>query len=162
MIAHLIGRTPCPHASDRAKKKAAEIKKGKGKRVKESDSESDADDESDSQPPLKKPRKQIFRNVEKAMRQPELQVWRGANIPFSAAEVERVREQFLRATVSANLPFRWTEDIEIIKLLLMFRSTACDVIPSREVIAGSLLDSASAEVEKMLRTALKGQCAVLS
>ncbi|KAJ7113553.1 ribonuclease H-like domain-containing protein [Mycena epipterygia] len=160
MIAHLIGAKPCPRASDRARKKATELKKGK-KRAKESDAESDADNESDSAPPSKKLKK-VFRNVEKAMRQPELQVWRGANIPFSTAEVERVREQFLRATVSANLPFRWIEDIEVIKLLLMFRSTACDVIPSREVIAGSLLNSASAEVEKKLRAALKGQYVVLS
>ncbi|KAJ7234711.1 hypothetical protein C8J57DRAFT_1249061 [Mycena rebaudengoi] len=43
----------------------------------------------------------------------------GTNIPFSSAEIERVRNQFLRATISANLPFRWTEDIEIIKLFIM-------------------------------------------
>jgi hypothetical protein len=158
MIAHLIGRAPCPHASARATKIAKEIKKGK-KPAAESDSES-AEDEEEVRPSKK--RKQVFRNVEKAMRQPELKVYRGANIPFSSAEVERVREQFLRATVSANLPFRWTEDVEVIKLLLMFRSTACDVIPSRDVLSGTLLDAASAEVEKKLREALYRKYAMLS
>jgi hypothetical protein len=103
----------------------------------------------------------VFRNVEKAMKQPELKVYRGANIPFSSSELERIRAQFLRATVSANLPFRWTEDVEVIKLLLMFRSTACDAIPSRDVLSGTLLDKASSEVEKTLRAALKLKYVVL-
>lgn len=61
----------------------------------ESDSES-MEDEEEVRPTKK--RKQVFRNVEKAMKQPELKVYWGANIPFSSAEVERLREQFLRAT----------------------------------------------------------------
>ncbi|KAJ7437344.1 ribonuclease H-like domain-containing protein, partial [Mycena latifolia] len=157
MIAHLIGTKACLHASSKARRVAKELRDGKGKKV-ESD-ESDADDESDPQP---KKRKKIFRDVEKVMRQPELQVYRGASIPFSAAEAERVRNQFLRATVSANLPFRWSEDVEIIKLFLMFRSTACDVMPSREVIGGSLLDRASNEIERKLKASLKSRYVVLS
>ncbi|KAJ6543742.1 hypothetical protein DFH09DRAFT_1088606 [Mycena vulgaris] len=158
MIAHLIGSRPCPHASATAKSTAKKIKTGKGKAPAP---DSDADDESDPQPASKK-RKAIFRSVDKAMKQPELQVYRGANIPFSAAEVERLRVQFLRATVSANLPFLWTEDVEIIKLFIMFRSTACDVLPARDVISGTLLNNASAEVEKNLRAELKTQYVVLS
>ncbi|KAF7368096.1 DUF659 domain-containing protein [Mycena sanguinolenta] len=156
MLAHLIGRSACPHASAEAKKKAKAING-----TKPAAADSDADDESDPGPPSKK-RKAVFRNVNKAMKQPELKVYRGANIPFSSSELERVRAQFLRATVSANLPFRWTEDVEVIKLFIMFRAMACDAIPSREVLAGSLLDSASADVEKNLRAALKNKYVVLS
>ncbi|KAJ6481303.1 ribonuclease H-like domain-containing protein [Mycena vitilis] len=153
MLAHLVGASACEYASSQAKKKAVQIKAGKA--VVESSSDIDGDDESDSQPKSKK-RKKIFLDVSKAMKQPELKVYRGANIPFSADEEERLRLQFARATISANLPFRWTEDVEVIKLFIMFRSTAGDVIPSREVISGSLLDRLSATVEKHLRTALKG------
>ncbi|KAJ7931944.1 hypothetical protein B0H13DRAFT_1857362 [Mycena leptocephala] len=152
MIAHLIGRTRCPHASARATKIAKEIKKGK-KQAAESDSES-MEDEEEVRPTKK--RKQVFRNVEKAMKQPELKVLPGS------AEVEHLREQFLRATVPANLPFRWTEDVEVIKLFIMFRSTVCEVIPTRDVLSGTLLNAANSEVEKKLREALYHKYAMLS
>ncbi|KAJ7917761.1 ribonuclease H-like domain-containing protein [Mycena leptocephala] len=152
VLAHLIGRNACPHVSAETKRKARDSTAPAA--------ESDADDESDPQRASKK-RKAVFRNVEKAMKQPELKVYRGANIPFSSSELERIRAQFLRATVSANLPFRWTEDVEVIKLFLMFRSTACDAIPSRDVLSGTLLDKASSEVEKALRAALKLKYVVL-
>ncbi|KAJ7237891.1 ribonuclease H-like domain-containing protein [Mycena haematopus] len=156
MLAHLIGRDPCPHISAETKKKAKALKNSTPLAA-----DSDADNDSDPQPAPKK-RKAVFRNVEKAMRQPELTVYRGANIPFSSSELERVRAQFLRATVSANLPFRWTEDVEVIKLFIMFRALACDAIPSRDVLSGTLLNKASIEVEKALRTALKLKYVVLS
>ncbi|KAJ6564027.1 hypothetical protein B0H19DRAFT_1233169 [Mycena capillaripes] len=156
MIAHLIGQHPCRYASDRAKSVAQRERKGKRP---QSASESDADDESDSQRPKK--RKKVFAAVAKAMKQPELQVYRGANIPFGEAELARLREQFVRATISANLPFRWTEDIEIIKLFIMFRSTAANVTPSRDVLSGSLLDQLHDTVEKKLRANLKGKRCVL-
>ncbi|KAJ6623275.1 hypothetical protein B0H10DRAFT_1944001 [Mycena sp. CBHHK59/15] len=68
--------------------------------------------------------------VEKSMEQTQLKVFKGLNIPFSDAQVEAVCTQFCRATISANLPFRWTVDPEIIKLFLMFRSTATDIMPA--------------------------------
>ncbi|KAJ7234556.1 hypothetical protein C8J57DRAFT_1249115 [Mycena rebaudengoi] len=80
MIAHLIGRKPCPYASSVAKRKAAQIK---------------------------------------AMTRHEAAGTGGANIPFSSAEIEHVCNQFLHTTISANLPFQWTEDVEIIKLFIM-------------------------------------------
>jgi predicted Zn-dependent peptidase len=62
MTAHLIGRTPCPHASARATKIANEIKKGK-KQAAESDSESMEDEEEVRRT---KKCKQVFRNVDKS------------------------------------------------------------------------------------------------
>ncbi|KAJ7028223.1 ribonuclease H-like domain-containing protein [Mycena alexandri] len=146
MIAHIIGSNPCPYTSAKAKKTATTLK-NKGKAAAAA-----SDSEEDEEPNPK--RRKLFQAVEKVMKQPELVVYRGANIPFSKAEIERVREQFLRATVSANLPFRWVEDGEIIKLFIMFRSTACDVIPSRDVLSGTLLDAAWREVEKQLQEVL--------
>ena len=40
--------------------------------------------------------------------------------------------------------------------------TACDVIPSRQALAGSLLDEESQRVEKCLVEALKGKYVVLA
>ncbi|KAJ7838351.1 hypothetical protein B0H14DRAFT_3459380 [Mycena olivaceomarginata] len=91
------------------------------------------------------------------MQQTELKVFRGLNIPFNDAQSEIVRNQFLRATISANLPFRWTLDPEIIKLFFMFRSTATDVMPSDKVISGRLLDEAAARVEKEIVSTVKGK-----
>ncbi|KAJ7245930.1 hypothetical protein B0H12DRAFT_1073385 [Mycena haematopus] len=154
MIAHLIGgKVACPYASDAAKQAAKALKKGKS---------TAAASDSEEEHPRHKKRKKVFRDVDKAMKQPELKVYRGANIPFSWAELDRIQEQFLRATVSTNLPFRWTEDVEVIKLFLMFRSTACNVIPSRDVISGKLLNAAHAEVEEKLREALDKKFVVLS
>ncbi|KAJ6615716.1 hypothetical protein B0H10DRAFT_2435314 [Mycena sp. CBHHK59/15] len=154
MIAHLIGANPCPYAMPEAQKHAKKIKNGKAPAT------DSADDGSDNEQPMKK--RKLFCKVENLMKQTELQVFRGLNIPFNKDEVARIQQQFLRATVSANLLFRWTENPEIIKLMIMFRATACGVIPSREVISGRLLDAASAEVEKTLQGALKGQNVVLS
>lgn len=153
MIAHLVGSRPCKYASANAKSTARAIKKGKSKAA--------TDDSEEDEEPGKKRRK-LFQNVEKVMTQPELVVYRGAQIPFSKPEVERVREQFLCATVSGNLPFRWVEDAEVIKLFIMFRSTACDVIPSRDVLSGTLLDAAWTQVEKQLEEALYKQYCMLS
>jgi hypothetical protein len=52
--------------------------------------------------------------------------------------------------------------VEVIKLFIMFRSMACDVIPARDVLSGTLLNAASSEVEKKLREALYHKYAILS
>lgn len=149
MIAHLIGKNPvpCPHASAAATKTAKRVKEGTSK-------ESDAvvDDE-----PSRKRKRTEFQVVEKNMQQSHLKVFKGLAIPFSDAQAEIVRNQFLRATISANLPFRWTINPEIIKLFLMFRSTATDVIPSDEVISGRLLDEEAAKVDQAVANILKGR-----
>ncbi|KAJ7903186.1 ribonuclease H-like domain-containing protein [Mycena leptocephala] len=129
MIAHLIGHAPCPHASARATKIAKEIKKGK-KPAAESDSES-AEDEEEVRPSKK--RKQVFRNVEKAMRQPELKL--GGSRAGARA-----------GSAGNSLP------ISLFDGRRMWR----------DVVSGTLLDAASAEVEKKLREALCRKYAMLS
>jgi len=73
-----------------------------------------------------------------------------------------VKRQFLQATISANLPFQWTDDPEVIKLFLLFQSAACDVILPRKVLAGRLLDEESTKVESELVEALKNRYCTMS
>jgi hypothetical protein len=74
--------------------------------VKDDVAATDADDESEeSSAPVKK-RKRIFWKVQESMRQTELKVFKGISIPFNDEQEELVRNQFLCATISANLPFR--------------------------------------------------------
>jgi hypothetical protein len=148
MIAHLIS---CPHASAAAKKVAKQLKGEKSK-----------DDTDDDDAPSRKRKRVEFVALEKAMQQTELKVFRGLNIPFNDAQSKIVRDQFLCATISANLPFRWTLDPEIIKLFLMFRSTATDIMPSNKVISGRLLDEAVARVDKEIVSTVKGKYATIS
>ncbi|KAJ6595994.1 hypothetical protein B0H10DRAFT_1828712 [Mycena sp. CBHHK59/15] len=142
----------CPHASAAAKKMAKDVRAGKSTVPKDSD-----DDE-----PTRKRKRVEFKRVEKSMEQTQLKVFKGLNIPFSDAQAEAVRTQFCRATISANLPFRWTVDPEIIKLFLMFRSTATDVMPADNVISGRLLDEEAAKVDKEVVRAVKGRYATAS
>ncbi|KAJ6605628.1 hypothetical protein B0H10DRAFT_1820812 [Mycena sp. CBHHK59/15] len=157
MIAHLIA---CPHASASAKKVAKQEKGGKSTASTSKTSTADASSSDDGAPAKKK--RKVFKNVERNMRQSELKVFRGIDIPFSDAQAEMIRTQFLRATISANLPFRWTLDPEIIKLFLMFRSTATDVMPSDKVVSGRLLDEETAKVDKQVVKALNGKYVTVS
>jgi hypothetical protein len=131
MIAHLIG---CPHASDAAKKQAKQLKGGNNsKQPVQSVAESGDEVNSDGGNPRKQKR---FKDVEMNMKQSQLKAFRGVDMPFNSSQSEMIRTQFLHATISANLPFRWTTDPEVIKLFLMFRSTATDVMPTNKVISG--------------------------
>ncbi|KAJ7816154.1 hypothetical protein B0H14DRAFT_2602864 [Mycena olivaceomarginata] len=86
----------------------------------------------------------------------------GVDMPFSHAQRDLVQTQFLRANVSANLPFRWTLNPDVIKLFLMFRSTATDVMPTAKVISGRLLDKEEVKLRKKMVKALKGKCGTAS
>ena len=160
MIAHILGKggsIPCQNASVEARKMAKALKgglNGKGKRGREGSS-SDSDSDSKKKPPKKK----LLTKIEK---QPQLKVFRGIHVPFTPEQEDIVREQFLRATISANLPFRWVEDPEVMTLFLLFQSTAGNVLPSRQQISGQLLDKANERVTKRLKVLLRGQYAVLA
>ncbi|KAF8871225.1 hypothetical protein CPB84DRAFT_1967825 [Gymnopilus junonius] len=151
MIVHILGKggnNPCPNASREARNMAKELQKKAGKRVRE-----DSEDEEDSQPKKRK----LLTKVEASLKQSKLQVFRGIQVPFSGEQAKIVQTQFLRATISANLPFRWVEDIEVIKLFYLFRATAGDVIPTRQQVSGRLLDDANSVVTKLLKEALRGK-----
>ena len=97
----------------------------------------------------------------KAMKQTELKVFKGPNIPFTKEEARKIGRQLLRATHSANLPERWIEDPEVIAAFLVFRSTALDVLPSRRQLGGSLLNDFGDEVEGNLLKSIRGKRATL-
>ncbi|KAK6983944.1 ribonuclease H-like domain-containing protein [Favolaschia claudopus] len=135
---------------------AAEARAVKASNNKRSRDESaDADNTADSAKPSKK--HASFLAVEKKMKQPQLKVFKGIDMPFNDAQTDMVKAQFLRATVSANLPFLWTTDAEVIKLFLMFRSRATDVMPSDDVLSGRLLDESAAQVDSDVKAELAGK-----
>jgi hypothetical protein len=158
MITHLIGQQTLSICVERSKESGKDRTRG----AKDDTASTDADDESEGPSMPAKKRKRIFGKVKESMKQTELKVFKGISIPFKDTQETLIRNQFLRATISANLPFRWTEDAEVIKLFLLFQSTACDVIPSRRALAGSLLNEESQRVEKCLAEALKGKYVVLA
>ena len=160
MIAHILGKgssAPCQNTTPEARKIAQRLKKGKGKRLREESGSSD--DDTEGKPG---PKKKLLTKVETSMKQSQLKVFRGIHVPFTDEQRGLVHEQFLRATISANLPFRWVEDPEVLTLFLLFRSTASDVIPSRKQIAGQILDNANLEVLKRLKAELQGEYAVMA
>ncbi|KAF5387115.1 hypothetical protein D9615_001638 [Tricholomella constricta] len=160
MMAHILGKgghNPCPNVSSEVRKAVKALKKGKEKRERE-----DSEDELTHGDVTKPAKKRLLTKVENSMKQPQLKVFRGLSVPFSPEQEEIVRKQFLCATLSANLPFRWVEDPEIIILFLLFRSAAGDVIPSRQQISGKLLDDADLVVTKQLKSLLNGQYGVLA
>lgn len=152
MIAHLIGRNPCPHASEAARELAHTLKGLK--KGGESGSTSTSSN--------KRKGASVITNVAKKMRQTELKVFRGVDIPFSEEEATAVERQVLKATVSANLPFRWIENPEIIKLFHMLRTQAYKVLPSRRVIATRLLREEGERVDADLKILFKEKYVTLS
>ncbi|KAF5350732.1 hypothetical protein D9757_012594 [Collybiopsis confluens] len=143
MIAHILGgEKPCRYASNAATVTAKVLRKRiqdtrrKGKRERDGSSGDDEGPGDISEPAPSKRRRAVDR-VEK--HQTKRKVFKGISIPFSDEEEKTIHTQFTRATISANLPFQWVEDPEIIKLFSMFRSCAGNVIPSSKVLAGRLL-----------------------
>jgi hypothetical protein len=163
MVAHVLGKggsNPCPNASAAARNAARTVrKKGKGKReLEEVSTDNDVDNDQKSKPAKKK----LLTKIERSFTQSQLKVFRGIQVPFNSEQAEIVCEQFLRATISANLPFRWVEDPEVVSLFLLFRSTATDVIPSRHQMSGQLLNRANDNVTGRQKVLLRGQYAVLT
>lgn len=65
-------------------------------------------------------RKKLLNNVEAYLKQSQLKFFCGINVPFTPEQQDAVHEQFLCATISANLLFRWVEDPEVMALFLLF------------------------------------------
>ncbi|KAJ3726487.1 ribonuclease H-like domain-containing protein [Lentinula guzmanii] len=159
MIAHILGgEKPCHFASPAAKAKANELRRKFQNHKWEREAGVEVIEDTSSPQPSKK-RKAVDR-VETIQTKPK--VFKGISIPFNDEEKKAIHKQFLRATISANLPFPWVEDPEVIKLFLMFRSAAGNVIPSREVVGGRLLSEEYERVEQELETELKGKKVTLT
>ncbi|KAK1234446.1 hypothetical protein PQX77_002350 [Marasmius sp. AFHP31] len=60
-----------------------------------------------------------------------------------------------------NLPDQWVEDLEVIKLFLLFRSKAINAMPLHQQIGGKLLDEAHIGVVELLKSILKGKYVTL-
>ncbi|KAE9397312.1 hypothetical protein BT96DRAFT_957953 [Gymnopus androsaceus JB14] len=162
MVAHILGgERSCLHASSEATEKAKELKKKKqkGKRARTDEVEEDVDSTNNSSPAPSKKHKAVDRVVKQ---QTKLKVFKGISIPFTDEQEKEVHTQFLRATVSANLPYSWVSDPEVIKLLIMFCSCAGDVIPSRKVLAERLLKEEHQRVEEELKSQLEGKKVTLT
>ncbi|KAG6871834.1 hypothetical protein C0995_015895, partial [Termitomyces sp. Mi166 len=160
MIAHILGKNranPYLNVSVQALKIAKTLKKGKGKRSKNEALENEADDEKEGRKP-----KKLLIKVKVLMKQSQLKVFCGVNIPFTPEQEEVIQKQFFQATVSANLPFRWIEDSEVMTLFLLFWSTAGDVIPSQKQVLGQLLDNTNNVVTDQLKTSLQEKYVVLT
>lgn len=112
MAAHVLGKGdshPCPNSSAAAQNAARTVRnaKGKGKRgLEESSTDDDVDNDQKSKPAKKK----LLTKIERSFTQSQLKILRGIEVPFNSEQADIVHEQFLRATISANLPFRWVED----------------------------------------------------
>ena len=122
MIAHILGKNghnPCANASNEAQNTAREEKKGKKKKREREDPGSGSENDGEK----KKAKRKLLTTVQTTLKQSQLKVFRGIQVPFTKEQEAIVHEQFLRATTSANLPFRWVEDPEVISLFLLFRST---------------------------------------
>ncbi|KAF8910219.1 hypothetical protein CPB84DRAFT_1812890 [Gymnopilus junonius] len=79
-------------------------------------------------------KRKIIAKVENHMKQTQLKVFRGIQVPFTAEQVPVVQAQFLRVTV----------------------------IPSRYQISGPLLDDANATVTQNMKKTLQGEYAVIA
>lgn len=160
MIAHIVGKTPCPHASKEAQRIAKQEKEGlKQKKRDRVTSDEEGGDEDGSK------RQRSNANTwtpAPTLQQSKLKPVKGIDMPFPESDIPTIQQQFLRATISANLPFAWTTNIEVVKLFSMFRSRAEDVIPDRQVVAGRLLNEASLAVDETMKQRLKGQNVTIS
>ncbi|KAF8888469.1 ribonuclease H-like domain-containing protein [Gymnopilus junonius] len=108
------------------------------------------------------PKRKLLTKVKASLKQTQLKVFRGINVPFTEEQQKIVSKQFLRATISVNLPFRWVDDPEIIKLFLLFRATVDEAMPNCQQLSGRLLDNADAAVMQRLKQVLRGEYVVLA
>ncbi|KAF8903395.1 hypothetical protein CPB85DRAFT_1377091 [Mucidula mucida] len=144
MLHHLVS---CPNVAA-AVRKGCCSRKGVRNGGKDNDG-SEGDDEADAGP-SRPPKRQRLEATKQMLKQTHLKVFKGINIPFSALEKAAVQAQFMRATISANLPFRWTDDPEVISLFLMMRATADEVIPERCLLSGKLLNMAANNIDQVI------------
>ena len=83
--------------------------------------------------------------------------YKGVDIPFSALEKDTIKAQSLWAVISVNLPFRVFEDLEVLKLIKMLRTTGPEIMPTGKVVGGWLLNKASTISRDKLAKLLQGQ-----
>jgi hypothetical protein len=152
LVAHILGRHGTNKACLYATKEA--IAEAKAHR----DDNNDITSTKPSKRPLNDDPKAVSTSKKaKTTHQTSLKVYNALEMPFSSDEKAAVRVQALRAVISANLPFRAFEDIEMLKLFGMLRNGSPAILPSRKVLAGSLLNQVAKIVDRNLSEMLYGQ-----
>ncbi|KAJ7203654.1 ribonuclease H-like domain-containing protein [Mycena pura] len=168
----------CAHSTDDERKLAAQVnptkkeakeaaadaeRRAKKRKAGVDESNSDADDEGSGHGNGGTSRKRkAVRRVESSLKQSQLKVFKGIDLPFTKDQKTAIEGQTLRATQSANLPERWTDDPEVLKLFMMLRSRAGEVIPSRAVLGGRLLDEANDAIDAQTKEELEGESVLMS
>ncbi|KAI5823255.1 hypothetical protein K523DRAFT_255488 [Schizophyllum commune Tattone D] len=156
MANHILGsgnRPGCPHASKSARKDAKWIKEESG---------GSDDEESEAGSSSKRKKVKRMERLNKVLTQSTLKAYKGNDMPFPKESIGPLERQAERATLSANLPWRWIEDIEVQILFYMMRTEAPAVLPTAFVLSGRLLDEMGKEVEGKIEHALKGRSVTLS
>ncbi|KAJ6460569.1 ribonuclease H-like domain-containing protein, partial [Mycena sanguinolenta] len=151
-ITHILGGkdiSPCPHASDAAKKLATSLRDAAYAAKQAKHKAGPAASAGKTQASTA--------GAEKRRKQGVFQVFSGLDQPFSTAEAAEIQAQALRATVSAGLPFRVWENVEVQKLFGLLRSGAPEILPSRKLIGGRLLNEAAQTVEERMEHTLRGE-----
>ncbi|KAJ7787295.1 hypothetical protein B0H14DRAFT_2304085, partial [Mycena olivaceomarginata] len=151
-ITHILGSrttSACPHASKAAQTEAKAQREG-------------AQAAKAAAPSRKRARSpstagSVDVTAQKKIKQTMLRTYTGNDMPFSAAEVDAIEAQALRAIISSNSPFRLFEDPEMLTLFGMMRSQGPQILPSAKVIGGRLFNEGSESVEAKLATVLKGK-----
>ena len=150
--AHLLGvgrtgKNACPHAGkdacDAAKAVRAASKgdteESAGSKHSRTDSNINTNSAGPSSaPPAKKAKQSIISN----------HMFTGTDMPFSSVQKEAIRDQALRAVISANLPFHVFENPEVLKLVGMLRTAAPDIMPTAKLVGGRLLTKAAGIVHE--------------
>jgi hypothetical protein len=153
-VAHILGRVgrgaatseKCPHTSLEAREEAKAHREELS--VSSTSSKRSAPDGEHSSIQSKK---------SKTGTQQPLRVYNALSMPFSATEAAAIKAQALRAAISGNFPFRAFEDVEVLKLLGMLRKEAPDIMPSRKILSGSLLNEAANVCDRNLSAVLQGK-----
>ncbi|EEB96409.1 hypothetical protein MPER_04465 [Moniliophthora perniciosa FA553] len=135
MVAHIL---KCPNASDTAKKLARKIKQG----AKGNDSTKKRMREEDDEEENARKKRALHTNPT------ETNFLRQLGIHLTDVQVEGIRAQLEKATISADLPDGWFENLEVIKLFKMINETARDVTPSKQQVNDELSDGVDSEDEE--------------
>ncbi|KAI5821764.1 hypothetical protein K523DRAFT_327862, partial [Schizophyllum commune Tattone D] len=151
------------HASKAARRDAWKVKEEVKKKQKNEELLSNSEDGEDGGRGGggKRKKTKAVACMEESIKETKLEVYRGINIPFTEKQAKVIKVQTASATIPANLPFCWVEDIEILKLFFMMRTCAPEIIPAPNIIWGCLLDGSGENVEDEMKRVLKGKSVML-
>ncbi|ESK90101.1 hypothetical protein Moror_7840 [Moniliophthora roreri MCA 2997] len=129
MVPHILN---CPNATAAAKKLARKLKKGAEKNDNMKKRMRDTEDDKDENARKRMKKRALHTNLIPT----KISFLREPDAPFTNVQVEGIRAQLEKATVSANLPGGWFENLEVIKLFKMIYATARVVMSSRRQVGG--------------------------